>query len=705
MELEISQGAEPGTYVVEVLRSVGGGEPKATFSLDVEELLDRRQALEDSVLSSSVAARRIMPATEVAIQGVGRLLFESVFRDDVETAYRTSLAVASDRGAGVQIVLRLTAPGLAALPWEALYDPETGSYLCRKEPLVRYVPAPYSPPTLALTPPLRVLCMISSPRGLPPLDVEGEKELLEQALRPHIDGGRVQVDWLEQVTWSSVHDKLLEQEWHVLHFIGHGTYDTETDEGVLAFVGRDGRADYVAASALADLLAEAEPTPRLVLLNSCRSGAGGGDDLFSGTAAALVHSGIHAVAAMQFSVSDPAAIEFARGFYAALAHGRGIDEAVRSGRIGMLGVTRGSLEWVTPVLYLRGDDTRLFEVAATSNKVPVPPQPTPAPAPSEPPPTPTPTVTRPTPPSVPERPSPAPSLHSADTGDLPATLIPIVRPDAAAGTAPTPIRSGAPPSTSGSAPSPVDPTGPPQAPTPTAGTSAVPTTTPSDTHAVPPAPPPRTPIPPPPPPTDTHAVPPTPTPPPPPPRTDETDDHGGGRRRLAPWLIALIVVLAVVIGGGIVYALVPKPAPTPDGSGNQSSGEPAPTPRTIVTVPGGGPDVDTGIQCAAGEVVAMSATGTVDQDTAVGDPLFGPDGYTGPPAGYKAVYPEYAPGALVGGLLPVDGTDTFGAFADDGTGTGTYRLEYTCPAAGTIWLGINDPVLFDNAGGFEVSIW
>jgi hypothetical protein len=32
----------------------------------------------------------------------------------------------------------------------------------------------------------------------------------------------------------------LEQEWHVLHFVGHGTYDVETDEGVLAFVGRDG---------------------------------------------------------------------------------------------------------------------------------------------------------------------------------------------------------------------------------------------------------------------------------------------------------------------------------------------------------------------------------------------------------------------------------------------------------------------------------
>ena len=363
MELEIGPGPEPGTYVSRVLRSIGGGEPSETFRLDVDELLRRRRDLEASVLLSSVSARRIMSDTEADLQAVGRELFEAAFAGDVYAAYRTSEAVASERGSGVQVALRLSAPGLSALPWEALYDPATETYLCRKEPLVRRVPAPHAPAPLAIDLPLRVLAMVSSPRGLPPLDVEHERELLEEALRPHLDAGRVRIEWLEPVTWSGVHDKLLEQEWHVLHFIGHGTYDLDTDEGVLAFVGRDGRPDYVAASALADLLAEAEPTPRLVLLNSCRSAAGGPDDLFSGTAAALAHSGIHAVAAMQFSISDTAAIEFSRGFYSALAHGRGIDEAVRSGRIGILGLGRGTLEWVTPVLYLRGEDTRLFEVA------------------------------------------------------------------------------------------------------------------------------------------------------------------------------------------------------------------------------------------------------------------------------------------------------------------------------------------------------
>ena len=364
MELEIGPGPEPSSYIVRVLQSVGGGEPSETFSLDLDELVDRRPLLEASVLSSAVAARRVMADTEKVIQDVGRRLFDSAFTGSVATAYRTSMAVASAQGQSVQIALRLTAPGLAALPWEALYDPETQRYLCRKDPLVRIVPAADSP-VLHITHPLRVLGMISSPRGLPTLDVELERELLEQALKPHIDDGRVELHWLEDASWDGLHAELLEGAWHVLHFVGHGGYDTDTDEGVLAFVGRDGRADLVPASALADLLDEAEPTPRLVILNSCQSGTGGPTDLFSGTAAALAHSGIRAVAAMQFTISDTAAIAFARGFYTSLAHNRGIDEAVRSGRIGILGLGRGTLEWVTPVLYLRGD-ARLFDLVPGS---------------------------------------------------------------------------------------------------------------------------------------------------------------------------------------------------------------------------------------------------------------------------------------------------------------------------------------------------
>jgi hypothetical protein len=89
---------------------------------------------------------------------------------------------------------------------------------------------------------------------------------------------------------------------------------------------------------------------------------------------------VSAVAAMQYEISDPAAVTFCRGFYSALAHGRGVDEAATSGRVAIIGLSGRTLEWVTPVLFLRGRDSRLFTmrggVAGQPGRAIEPPPPT-----------------------------------------------------------------------------------------------------------------------------------------------------------------------------------------------------------------------------------------------------------------------------------------------------------------------------------------
>ena len=100
--------------------------------------------------------------------------------------YRSSSAVAAERGEALRLVLRLNAPELAALPWESMFDPVTSSYVSRREPLVRRVPVASSPPPLKVQLPLRILALIASPRGLPMLDVEKEKANLARALEQPI---------------------------------------------------------------------------------------------------------------------------------------------------------------------------------------------------------------------------------------------------------------------------------------------------------------------------------------------------------------------------------------------------------------------------------------------------------------------------------------------------------------------------------------
>jgi CHAT domain/WD domain, G-beta repeat len=211
-----------------------------------------------------------------------------------------------------------------------------------------------------------------------------EKDHLAKALA---GDSSIQLTWAPSATWADLHDVLLSGTWHVVHFIGHGDFDPARDEGVLALTGEDGRKDLVEASRLVDLLRQADPVPRLVVLNSCSGAASGVTDLFSGTAAALVRGGVTAVAAMQYEITDPAAVAFARGFYGAIARGRGVDEAVSSGRVAIIGLSSRTLEWVTPVLYLRGSDSHLFTVpaaqpAAEAGGQPQPGRPVRAPVPA-----------------------------------------------------------------------------------------------------------------------------------------------------------------------------------------------------------------------------------------------------------------------------------------------------------------------------------
>jgi CHAT domain len=359
-EVAISPGQAPGSFLVEVVRS-SAGEASAVVELDAESLQARLRDLQRVVLASAVRPRLLLPEAEQPVRDVGRELFAALLGcGDVAGRYRASAAVAAERGSGLRVVLRTGTAALAGLPWEAMYDDIAGAYVCRHEQLVRHVPVASVPAPLEVRPPLRILGVISSPRGLSTTDADRERELLTRALGRPTAAGLAELHWAESATWDDLHDLLLGEHWHVLHFIGHGGFDSVQDEGVLALTGPDGRADFVGAHRFTDLLRQARPMPRLIVLNSCSGAAVGASGLFSGTAASLIRGGVSAVTAMQFQISSAAAVAFTRGLYSALAYGRGIDDAVSSGRIAILGTGSHTLEWLTPVLYLRGDRTQLF---------------------------------------------------------------------------------------------------------------------------------------------------------------------------------------------------------------------------------------------------------------------------------------------------------------------------------------------------------
>ncbi len=133
------RGAKAGTWEVEV--DSPAGTATGTMHLDAAGILGKRRELAASVLASAVTSRSTFSTLERPVRDVGHSLFESLFAGRVYGRYTASLQQAGSRGEPLRVVLRLRDPELAGIPWETLFDPESGEYLCQREPVVRYVEA------------------------------------------------------------------------------------------------------------------------------------------------------------------------------------------------------------------------------------------------------------------------------------------------------------------------------------------------------------------------------------------------------------------------------------------------------------------------------------------------------------------------------------------------------------------------------------
>lgn len=366
--------AQGRAYPVTVRSPAGEAHVTMTFPFDTLALDNRLKDLRIALLSSGGTRRGLLPEEET-VQTFGRELFDLLITGEVRNRYDVSQERARQQGKGLRLKLSIQPPTLAALPWEYLYDARTGAYICLvlDTPIVRYLELPHPIAPLTVTPPLRILGMIVSPRDLPRLDVQIEKQRVERAVKALQEQGLVELTWLAGQSWRELRRALLDNQWQIFHFVGHGSFDNRREEGTIALADGAGDARFLTATEFGHLLAD-HRSLRLVLLNACLGARGGKQDVFSSTAATLVRRGIPAVVAMQEAITDQAAIEFAQSFYENLTSGLPVDAAVAEARKAILFEIANTLEWGTPVLYMRAPDGRIFDL----HSLPKPPsEPTP----------------------------------------------------------------------------------------------------------------------------------------------------------------------------------------------------------------------------------------------------------------------------------------------------------------------------------------
>jgi hypothetical protein len=157
------------------------------------------------------------------------------------------------------------------------------------------------------------------------------------------------------------------QPYHVVHFLAHGYLD-ETGSGHLLLTNEMGDAAPIHQNAFQSLFPQKHQV-RLVLFAACQSGSGDQEigQPLAGLAPTFLRLGLPAVIAMQSEIPVRAAAAFTETFYREVtAHGI-IDAAVAQARRDSERRAPSRGEWAIPVLYLQGEDPRLFRPAVDSH--------------------------------------------------------------------------------------------------------------------------------------------------------------------------------------------------------------------------------------------------------------------------------------------------------------------------------------------------
>lgn len=338
----------------------GGVVRRVPVPFTESELGTMLRDVETSIMRSysKVVARRAVSPEKTALR-FGERLVEVLLSEEPRMLFEECRRLAKERGSEMRVLLETDGDTVSQIPWEFAVDPRIrDDYLALRLSFARHLRIASPTPPLAVKPPLRVLGVHAQPSDRDRLDVEQERESV--AALGSVSSDQVQVTWLEGDRWRDLSQALGQGGWHILHFIGHGGFDTETDSGFLELSDDDGAALQVGATRIGRAAARSGDL-RLVVLNACESASTGGAGAFSSTAAKFMQEGIPAVVAMQYEITDPAALAFAAGFYESLARGNQVDHAVTEARE-IVRVSQNSLEWATPVLFLASNESRLFDV-------------------------------------------------------------------------------------------------------------------------------------------------------------------------------------------------------------------------------------------------------------------------------------------------------------------------------------------------------
>ncbi|MCD4779627.1 MAG: CHAT domain-containing protein, partial [Candidatus Omnitrophica bacterium] len=287
----------------------------------------------------------------------GKELYTKMFSGELGDYLERCHKDAKNNSETLRIYLRFdeSTQKIAALPWEFLHNGDTFLVAKRNTVISRLPSGVNKSKFRPLESILRMLVVVSSPDDprTPPLNAELEQEVILEGVDPLYRENKIEVDFTEDASFETIGSYLIEKDYHIVHFTGHGTY--KDGKGYLCLETEDAKARMVDNRSIADLLADRGV--RLVVLSACVSGKVSNKEAYTDLASILVKENIPAVVAMQYPILDISVIQFTSVFYKTLASGMPVDLALAEARIAMKNTEKSNgVDFATPVLYLSDPD-------------------------------------------------------------------------------------------------------------------------------------------------------------------------------------------------------------------------------------------------------------------------------------------------------------------------------------------------------------
>ena len=351
------------------IKTISQNKKEIFFSVDSSNLskshdfpLSDKQITELLLTTSEISQSKENPQSKLV--ELGQALYDSIFQKQLISIFKKTYNNASYGEKILRIRLLLDEGKLMRLPWELMNDGR--EFIGLKIPISRMVPYSSRRHLPKLNYPLRILVIIASPldleqKGMWLLDFEQEQELILKGLESLIEQKKIEVDFIEDASFTNIKRYILKKEYHIIHYSGYGEYNDEKDKNYLLFEDDNGNSNWVDSEQFSYLLAQSEAT-RLVVLSSSQTARVSQSDYLSSIPFKLIQQNIYALVGFQLPVFDKTANIFSRDFYHCLAERFPVDLALLKARQKLANtISTNSIDWANPILFSRDFDGQLFE--------------------------------------------------------------------------------------------------------------------------------------------------------------------------------------------------------------------------------------------------------------------------------------------------------------------------------------------------------